>query len=34
MSTKKDLDQLMNRFVDEGLSGCGLIITQRGETRH
>jgi len=32
MSTKKDLDNLLQRFVDEGLSGCGLMVTQHGET--
>jgi len=32
MSTKKDLDALLQKFVDEGLPGCGLKVTQHGET--
>ena len=32
MSTAKDMNALLQRFVDEGLSGCGVKITQRGET--
>ena len=32
MSTVKDLDLLLQRFVDEGLPGCGLMITQHGKT--
>ena len=32
MSAKKDLDLLMDRFIERGLPGCGLMITQHGET--
>ena len=32
MSTVKDLDLLLERFVKEGLPGCGLIVTQHGKT--
>ncbi len=32
MSKARDMDALLQRFVDEGLSGCGCKITQRGET--
>lgn len=32
MSNAKDLDRLLQRFVDGGLPGCGLKVTQRGET--
>ena len=30
MSTVQDLDQMLQRFVDNGLPGCGLKITQKG----
>ena len=32
MSNVTDIDCLLRRFVEEGLSGCGLEIKQRGET--
>ena len=32
MSNAKDLDRLLQSFVDGGLPGCGLKVTQRGET--
>lgn len=32
MSTVKDIDKLLQGFVDDGLPGCGLQITQRGKT--
>ncbi len=32
MSKTKDLDALLQGFVDNGLPGCGLMITQDGET--
>lgn len=32
MSTVKDMDRLLQSFVDGGLPGCGLKITHRGET--
>lgn len=32
MSTVKDLDRLLQGFVDGGLPGCGLKVTRRGET--
>jgi len=32
MSSTKDLDNLLQGFVDGGLPGCGLKVTQRGET--
>ena len=32
MSAKKDMDALLQRFVDEGLSGCGVQVTQHGKT--
>lgn len=32
MSNTKDLDRLLQSFTDGGLPGCGLKITQRGET--
>ena len=32
MATGKDVDALLQRFVDGGLSGCGLKVTQHGKT--
>ena len=32
MSNVKDLDQLLQSFVDGGLPGCALQISQRGRT--
>lgn len=32
MSTIKDLDRLLQGFVDGGLPGCSLQIAQRGKT--
>lgn len=32
MSNAKDMDALLEGFVDDGLPGCGLKITRRGET--
>lgn len=32
MSTAKNIDQLLQGFVDEGLPGCSLHIAQRGKT--
>ena len=32
MSTVKDMDRLLQSFVDGGLPSCGLKITRRGET--
>ena len=32
MANARDMDQLLQRFVDRGLPGCGLKITRRGET--
>ncbi len=32
MSSAKDMDALLQSFVDGGLPGCGLKITRRGET--
>ncbi len=32
MSTVRDIDLLLHRFVEEGLPGCGLMITQHGKT--
>ncbi len=32
MSTPKDLDLLLRSFVEKGLPGCGLMITQHGKT--
>ena len=31
MATVKDMDRLLQTFVDEGLPGCGLKIEKRGE---
>ena len=31
MSKIQELDHLMKRFTEEGLSGCGLIVTQHGK---
>ena len=30
MATVKDMDRLLQSFVDNGLPGCGLKIVQRG----
>jgi CubicO group peptidase (beta-lactamase class C family) len=32
MSSVRDMDALLKRFVDEGLSGCGCKVMQRGNT--
>lgn len=32
MSSVKDIDRLLQDFVDGGLPGCALMITRRGET--
>lgn len=32
MSNARDMDQLLQGFVDRGLPGCGLKVTRRGET--
>lgn len=32
MSNAKDMDSLLKRFVDGGLSGCGCKVVQRGKT--
>ena len=31
MSTFKDLDNLLQKFVDDGLPGCGMLICKKGE---
>ncbi|MDO4514739.1 MAG: serine hydrolase domain-containing protein [Lachnospiraceae bacterium] len=31
MSDFKDLDQLLQKYVDDGLPGCGMIICKKGE---
>jgi len=31
MSTFKDLDALLQKFVDDGLPGCGMVIAKKGE---
>jgi len=31
MSNFKDLDNLLQRFVDDGLPGCGMVIAKKGE---
>jgi len=31
MSTFKDLDNLLQKFVDDGLPGCGMVIAKKGE---
>lgn len=31
MSTRKDMDALLQSFIDRGLPGCGLQVMQRGE---
>lgn len=32
MSNRKDMDNLLKRFTDNGLSGCGCKVVQHGET--
>ncbi len=32
MATFKDLDALLQKFVDDGLPGCGMQIVRKGET--
>lgn len=32
MSTTRDIDQLLNSFIERGLPGCSLHIVQRGKT--
>ncbi len=32
MANFKDLDRLLQKFVDDGLPGCGCVIAKRGET--
>ena len=31
MSTTKDLDQLLQGFIDNGLPGCGMEVAKKGE---
>ena len=31
MANFKDLDRLLQKYVDEGLPGCGCMIAKRGE---
>jgi len=31
MSNFKDLDNLLQKFVDDGLPGCGMVVAKRGE---
>ena len=32
MATAKDIDRLLESFVERGLPGCSLKVMQRGET--
>ena len=31
MSNFKDLDALLQKYVDDGLPGCGMVIAKKGE---
>ena len=31
MSNFKDLDRLLQQYVDDGLPGCGMVIAKHGE---
>ena len=31
MANFKDLDALLQKYVDDGLPGCGMVIAKKGE---
>ena len=31
MANFKDLDALLQKYVDDGLPGCGMVIAKQGE---